>query len=153
MYSFRLGLCAVLFSVLFLAGCEEEKEEGMGRYGMLADSTPEYSAVTFLRSVYEDENLDVAISLSSERLARILTNYHSNRNVQRHILNLKFDTVVITPQSSNSVGRSEFAEKATITVFLSGMSGGDKIEDLRNIDLIKEDGTWKVSQIHPDHFM
>lgn len=152
MRSFRLRFYAIMFSVLCLAACGE-KEEGMGRYGMLADSTPEYSAVTFLKSVYEDDNLDVAISLSSDRLARILTNYHSNRNVQRHLLNLKYDTVIITPQSGNSVGRSEFSEKATVTVFLSGMYDDDKIEDLRSLDLIKEDGMWKVSQIHPDHFM
>ena len=107
----------------------------------------------FHNCVYEDDNLDVAISLSSDRLARILTNYHSNRNVQRHLLNLKYDTVIITPQSGNSVGRSEFSEKATVTVFLSGMYDDDKIEDLRSLDLIKEDGMWKVSQIHPDHFM
>ena len=116
MRSFRFNLYAILLSVLCLAGCGE-KEEGMGRYGMLADSTPEYSAVTFLKSVYEDENLDVAISLSSDRLARILTNYHSNRNVQRHLLNLKYDTVVITPQSGSSVGRSEFSKKQPLRYF------------------------------------
>ena len=138
--------------IIFLTGCEEQDKE-VGPYSMLNKGTPEYSAVQFIRSIYEDDDLDVAISLSSDRLGRILKKYHTNRNVQRHLFNLKYDTVVITPQSSNRVGRSEFAEKATITVFLSGMYDGDKIEDMRSLDLINEDGEWKVSRIHPDHFM
>ena len=53
-----------LFTVLILSGCGE-KEEGIGRYGMLDESTPEYTTVKFLKSVYEDDNLDTAIQLSS----------------------------------------------------------------------------------------
>lgn len=145
-------ICLVFLFVSFISGCNE-KEQSVGRYGMLNDGTPEYSAVLFIRSIYEDDNLDTAISLSTDRLARILKNYHTNRNIQRHLLNLRYDTVEITPQSSNRVGLSEFAEKATITVFLTGMYNGDKIEDMRSLDLVKEDGSWKVTRIHPDHFM
>ena len=141
------------FLVLFtLSGCEE-KQEGLGRYGMLDEQTPEYTTVAFLHSVYEDDNLDVAISLSSEKLKRILKRYHTNRNVQRHLLSLKYDKVIITPQSGARVGRTEFAETASITVFLSGTYDGDKVEDLRSVELIKENGEWKVSEIHPDKYL
>lgn len=142
-----------LFTLMFLAACDKKQDDGLGRYGMLDESTPEYTTVTFLRSVYEDDNLDRAIALSSEKMSRILTRYHSNRNVQRHLLNLRYDTVIITPQNSGGVGRSEFSETSTITVFLSGMYGDDKIEDLRSIDLVKEDGEWKVNKIHPDTYL
>ena len=139
-------------SLLLLSACGE-KEKGIGRYGMLDESTPEYTAVVFLNSVYEDDNLDRAISLSSEKMTRILKRYHTNKNVQRHLLNLKYDTVTVTPQTAGKIGRTEFAEKSTITVFLSGMYGEDKIEDLRSLDLIKEDGDWKVNKIHPDTYL
>ena len=52
-----------------------------------------------------------------------------------------------------STGKNEFAEKSTITVFLSGNYNGDKVEDLRSLDLIKEDGEWKVNKIHPDAYL
>ncbi len=143
-----------LFTLLLLQACgESSEEEGLGRYGMLDESTPEYTAVTFLRSIYEDDNLNTAISLSSDKMARILTRYHSNSNVQRHLLNLRYDTVTIAPQSSGGVGRAEFSEAATITVFLSGMYGEDKVEDLRSLDLIQEDGEWKVTKIHADTYL
>lgn len=141
-----------LISLLLLSACGD-KEKGIGRYGMLDESTPEYTTVVFLNSVYEDDNLDRAISLSSEKMTRILKRYHTNKNVQRHLLNLKYDTVTVTPQTAGKIGRTEFAEKSTITVFLSGMYGEDKIEDLRSIDLIKEDGDWKVNKIHPDTYL
>lgn len=145
-------LCVAFLFIGLISGCEKQIEN-VDRYGMVNDGTPEYSAVVFIRSIYEDDNIDVAVSLSTDRLARILKKYHSNRNIQRHLFNLRYDTVAITPQSSNRVGRSEFAKKATITVFMSGMYDGDKIEDIRSLDLVNEDGVWKVSSIHPDHFM
>ncbi|MCU7554031.1 hypothetical protein OCL06_05405 [Alteromonas sp. ASW11-19] len=145
-----LGMLA-LTSVL-LTGCGK-KEEGVGRYGMLDENTPEYTAVRFMRSIYLESDIDVAVSLSTPRLARVLKKYHTNRNVQRHLLNLKYDSVAITPESSNSVGRSEFSEQATITLFFTGHYNDNKIEDLRRVDLIRMNGDWKVEKIHPDHFM
>ena len=147
---FFLGLGALFF----LSACDKgDGDTGLGRYGMLDESTPEYTTVMFLKSVYEDDNLDTAIPLSSEKMSRILTRYHTNSNVQRHLLNLRYDSVVITPQSAGGVGRVEFAEKSTVTVFLSGMYGEDKVEDLRSLDLIKEDGEWKVNEIQPDTYL
>lgn len=144
----------MLVLLVLISGCEKkEKEERLGRYGMLDESSPEYTAVRFMRGIYSDPNLDMAISLSTERLGRILDNYHTNRNVQRHLLDLKYDTVDIKPHESNRVARSEFAEEATITLFLSGHYGDNKIEDIRSLDLIKEKGDWKVAKIHPDHFL
>ncbi|GGW95689.1 hypothetical protein [Alteromonas halophila] len=144
----------LLMLLLVISGCEkQEKEERLGRYGMLDEGSPEYTAVRFMRGIYAEPTLDSAIALSTERLGRILTNYHTNRNVQRHLLDLKYDTVDIKPQESNRVARSEYAEKATITLFLSGTYGEDKIEDIRSLDLVREKGDWKVAKIHPDHFL
>ena len=144
----------LLVMLVIISGCEKkEKEERLGRYGMLDESSPEYTAVRFMQGIYSDPNLDIAISLSTERLGRILDKYHTNRNVQRHLLALKYDTVDIKPHESNRVARGEFAEEATITLFLSGKYGDDKIEDIRSLDLVKEKGDWKVAKIHPDHFL
>ncbi|NDV92885.1 hypothetical protein GTH32_17090 [Alteromonas sp. 345S023] len=151
MRSYSWFILISFITLLFLSGCDK-KEKGVGRYGMLDENTPEYVTIAFLRSIYEDDNLDTAIALSDESLARILTRYHTNGNAQRHLINLKYDTVELTPQSNNDVGRNQYAEKSTITVFFSGMYDGDKIEDIRSIDLKKIDGEWKITKVHPDHF-
>ncbi len=143
-----------LFTTLcFLISCGGENEQGLGKYGMLDESTPEYAAVRFMSSIYQDPSIDVAVSFSTPKMARILSSYHTNRNVQRHLLNLKFDTVEISPEERSRVGRSEFSEKATITLFFSGTLNNNKQEDLRRVDLVREDGKWRVAKIHPDHFM
>lgn len=144
----------VLFSLTLIACTGETKtEDRLGRYGMLDENTPEYTAVRFMRSIYLEGNIDKAVELSTERLARVLKRYHTNRNVQRHVLNLKYDSVNISPESGDSVGRNEYADKATVTLFFSGVYKDDKIEDLRQVDLVKVDGDWRVSKVHADRFL
>lgn len=140
------------FIVLLLSACGE-KEEGLGRYGMMDENTPDYAALAFMKSIYEGDDISRAVELSSDSMARMLKRYRTNRNVQRYIVNLRYDTVTITPQSGNGVGRSEYAESAEVTLFFSGMFGDDKVEDLRTINMIRDDGQWKVDRIAPDHFM
>lgn len=144
-------LCALLI-VLFMVTACEEKKPGLGKYGMLDENTPEYAAVTFMYSIYQANDLDQAVQLSTDQLANILRSYHTTRNVQRHLLNLPFDSVTITPQGSSKIGRSEFADKATLTLFFSGELRGDKREDIRSVELVRIKGNWRVNDIHPDHF-
>ena len=146
----RFTIISLLVIVLCACG---EKKEGLGRYGMMDENTPDYAALTFMQSIYECKNISKAIELSSDSMARMLKRYRTNRNVQRYIVNLRYDTVTITPQGGNGVGRSEFSESAKVTLFFSGMYGDDKVEDLRTVNMIREDGQWKVDRIAPDHFM
>ncbi|NVK56155.1 MAG: hypothetical protein HWE26_11095 [Alteromonadaceae bacterium] len=149
-----LRLSSVIFiivALLHLSGCE--KEEGIGRYGMLEENTPEYTAVMFIRGIYSDDNIDRAVKLSTEKMARVLQRYHTQNNIQRHMFNLKYDTVEVTPQSGQSIGRTEFAEVAVITLFFSGQYNGDTVEDLRTLDLKKVDGKWKVDNVQADPFL
>ncbi|BBO27936.1 hypothetical protein AltI4_23240 [Alteromonas sp. I4] len=134
-----------------LIGCE--KEERIGRYGMLDENTPEYTAVMFIRGVYSDDSIDRAVSISTDRLARVLKRYHTNNNVQRHLFNLKYDTVEVTPQTGQSIGRSEYSDSAVVTLFFSGQYNGDKVEDLRTLELLKVNGRWKVDKVQADPFL
>lgn len=148
--SLRFVIIALI--TLLLTACGE-KEKGLGRYGMMDENTPEFAALAFMKSIYEGENINRAVELSTDSMARILTRYHTNRNVQRHIINLRYDNVSIVPQGANRVGRNEYADNATVTLFFSGMYNDDKIEDLRTVKMIRDDGQWKVDRINPDHFM
>jgi hypothetical protein len=141
-----------LVLLVALMGCKKEKEEGVGRFGMMDDGTPQYTAVRFMQSIYDDQNIDRALSLSSERLARVMKRYHTNRNVQRNVIGLMYDEVVVSPEGSDSVGRAEFAQTATIHLFLSGFYGEDKIDEIRTLELIKEGGGWRVDDVLPDKF-
>lgn len=146
-----LHLLCLAGLLTLLSGCE--KEERIGRYGMLDENTPEYTAVMFIRGVYSDDSIDRAVNISTDRLARVLKRYHTNNNVQRHLFNLKYDTVEVTPQTGQSIGRSEYSDSAVVTLFFSGQYNGDKVEDLRTLELLKVNGRWKVDKVQADPFL
>ena len=147
----RIGL--VVFILLLTACSDVKRGEGVGKYGMMAENTPEYTAVMFLYGIYNEPNLNTSLSLSSERMTRLLNNYRTNRNAQRHLLGLSYDTVEINPDGGDGVGRTEFAQKAEVTVFLTGFYQDDKIDELRTVKLIKEGGDWKVDEVETDPFL
>lgn len=141
---------------VFIQACSEpgpKQGEGAGRYGMIDPNTPHYAAMKFFEHIYYDENLDGAIELSSPRLARVLKSYHTNRNVQRHVLNLSYDEVNIQPDAGNSVGRTEFAKKAVITLFFTGKRNGDQYEDIRIVEMVKRGSDWKVDKVRADKYL
>ena len=149
---------SVVLLVLFfiLSGCGEsgpKRGEGAGKYGMLDPNTPHYAAMKFFEHIYYDENLNNAMALSTPRLAKLLRSYHTNRNVQRHVLNLTYDDVEIQPDAGNSVARSEFSQKAVVTIFFTGTRHGDKYEDIRVVEMVKIDSDWKVSKVRADKFL
>lgn len=152
----RISLFAIAVLLLTLQACGEagpKRGEGAGKYGMLDPNTPHYAAMKFFEHIYYDKNLNGAMKLSTPRLAKLLKSYHSNRNVQRHVLNLTYDEVDIQPDAGNSVARSEFSQKAVVTMFFTGTRHGDKFEDIRIVEMVKIGSDWKVSKVRADKFL
>lgn len=141
-------LLVISLSILFLQACGGDGGDGGGeKFGTLNTGSPEYAAVTFFNSIYKDKNINTALSLSSDKMTRVLKSYRSNRNVQRHVIGLRYDTVKLEIDSGGGNMRGEFADKSRITVLFSGMLHGDKIEDLRTVYLVRVDKKWKVDSI------
>ncbi|WP_241264070.1 hypothetical protein [Bowmanella dokdonensis] len=137
-----------------MVGCtQEEKSEGVGKYGMMDSGTPEYAAIQFFDHLYHDSNLEEVLRFSSPKMGRLIRSYQTSRNFQRHVLNLSYDKVELVIDSGNNRMRSEFSDKATVTVFFTGTLHGEKHEDLRTVNLVKADGDWKVDEIEADKFL
>ncbi len=141
---------AAVLCVLLLNGCEKPQRGAVGD-SEIDDKTPEYAALMFARSIYHEESIDGAVALSTDRMQRVLNSYHTNRNVQRHVLNLKYDKVNIIPDGGNKIGRAQFSETASITLFFSGTYDDDRIEDLRTVQLVRQNGQWKVDRVTADY--
>lgn len=134
----------ILF-VCVLSACSSDKEEvKAGRYGMMSDGTPQYTAVLFMRAIYNENTLDKALSMSTDRFARILKRYHTNKNVQRQIFNLRLDTMETEPVSGGSLIFAERQKEAKIDMKIIGHYNGKKIIELKTLSMIKESGEWKV---------
>lgn len=135
-------LVLVLFTVF---ACKDDNLR-VGKYGMMDPNVPEYAAVEFFDYLYHDDNLDKALTKASPNLARLIKSYNTNKNVQRHILNLRYDTVEITPHSTGA-GRNQFAKETKIFVYFEGKFNGELIKDMRIVDLVRIDDNWKVDKI------
>lgn len=140
-----LKVVFLCFIALTLSACQKpEREIKAGRYGMMSDETPQYAALYFVLSVYEDPNLDNAMKVSTDKFASLLKSYHTNSGVQRHILNLRLDEVMVEPMSGGFQDITDFKKEATVDVKIIGSYNNKKIIQLKTISMIRESGDWKI---------
>lgn len=136
----------VLLTILLIA-CEPSKpKQGGGKFGMLNSGIPEFAAIEFFNQIYHGKDIEGAVKLSTPKMERLLRSYHTNKGVQNHVLNMRFDKVEIQP-STRSAGRNEFAKEAKISLFFEGELNGNIIKDMRMVQLIKDGNDWKVDQV------
>ncbi|MBF7072769.1 hypothetical protein ISG33_05060 [Glaciecola sp. MH2013] len=138
-------LCCLALTVV--ACSKPAKEIKAGRYGMMSDETPQYAALVFIMAIYEEESLDEALKYASPKLSRLMKSYHTNSGVQRHLLNLRLDEMVVEPVSGGFQGITEFKKEASVDVKISGTYNNKRIIDLKTISMVKISGDWKITGI------
>jgi hypothetical protein len=140
----------IIVIALLISACEKgPAKQGGGKFGMLDSNVPEFAAIEFFEHVYHSKNLEGAIKLSTPKMERLIRSYHTNKSVQKHILNMRFDTVTIKT-NSRSAGRNEFAKKAEVSLLFIGKLRGNIMKDLRVVELVKVDNDWKVDAVSLD---
>ena len=135
----------VLFSVVILSGCNEEKE-------ITQLDNPELITIAFFDALYNEKDVDKATRVCSPKLARILSHYRSASAVGRHIFNMSFDSVIIKPDDSGVKVREQFKESATITVYFDGMYQGNRVKDVKKLLLVHQNDKWIISKLLKDPF-
>lgn len=137
-------------ALILVQACSSPDEEEIraGKYGMMSSDTPQYTAILFMRAVYNDKNLDRVVSLSTERYGRILSGFYTNKNIQRQVFNLRLDSMQAEPVSGGSLLFSELQEEAEIEIKIIGMRGNDKIVELKTLSMVKIKGDWKVKDVN-----
>lgn len=131
-----------------LAGC------GEGGFESSNEDSAESAALAFFDNIYNQNNFKEALNHASPRMTRLMKSYHTSRAVARHVINLRYDgDVRMEIDAGDSVGRAQFATKKNVSIFFSGNYQGNKIDELRTVKMIKEDGKWLVESILADRFM
>ena len=132
---------SLLSFLLILTACGEEKK-------ITEIDNPEEVAVAFFDALYVKE----AASVCSPQLARIILHYKSSQAVARHLFNMKYDNVIITPDDSGVKVREQFKDSAEITLFFEGYYNEDKIKDVKKIAMIQQANGWLIANILKDTF-
>lgn len=137
----------ILIIAFLFSACEKAPpKQGGGKFGMLDSGNPEFAAIEFFDHIYHSKGIEGAISVSTPKMERLLRSYHTNKGVQKNVLNMRFDKVTIQPRS-RSAGRNEFAKEAEISIFFEGELDGDIFKDMRLVELIKVGNDWKVDTV------
>ncbi|MGB3725984.1 MAG: hypothetical protein WA981_09490 [Glaciecola sp.] len=143
----KFVLMIVLSSLLLACSKNNDEVVRAGKYGMMSSGTPQYTAVLFMRAVYNEKTLTKAVSMSTPRFGRILKGYHTPKSVQRQVFNLRLDTMTTEPVSGGSMIFTELQEEAEIEMKIIGTYNRNKITELKTLSMVKVSGDWKVNKV------
>lgn len=141
-----LKLIILSFVVLFSACSKENKNK---IYDL---DNPEVVAIEFFNALYNEKNIKKAASVCSPRLSRIIMHYQSPKAVARHLFNMSYDKVDITPDDSGVKVREQFKNSAEITVYFDGYYQNDRIKDVKRLLLVQIDNKWIIEKKLKDPF-
>lgn len=137
----------VLSLLITLGGCAEEDKD------VIADvENPETVAIAFFDALYNEKNLKKAASVCEPKLSRIILHYKSTKAVARHLFNMSYDKVEVTPDDSGVKVRERFKDKAVITLFFDGYYLDDHRKDVKRLSLVQINDTWVIDKILKDPF-
>ena len=131
---------------LLVLGCDKDKND------ISTIDNPELVSIAFFDALYNEKDIKKASSVCSPKLSRIILHYKSSQAVGRHLFNMQFDKVEVTPDDSGVKVREQFKDSAVITVFLQGTYRGDKIKDVKRLSLIQINDKWVINKILKDPF-
>ncbi|ARD46431.1 hypothetical protein [Colwellia sp. PAMC 21821] len=136
-----LGLTLLLF------GCNEVDKNKINNV-----DNPEVVAIEFFNALYNEQNIKKAASVCSPKLSRIILHYKSPKAVARHLFNMSYDKVEITPDDSGIKVREQFNSSAIITVYFDGYYQDNRLKDVKRLSLVQVDDKWVIDKILKDPF-
>jgi hypothetical protein len=139
----KIGIITLL---LFLVACTDKNKD----INKIED--PELVTVAFFNAIYNERDIKKAASVCNPKLARILMHYKSPSAVGRHLFNMSFDEVVVSPDSTGVKIREQFKDKAVITVYFEGMYQENIVKDVKRLSLVQLGNRWVINKILKDPF-
>ncbi|MEH6597480.1 MAG: hypothetical protein V7736_18255 [Colwellia polaris] len=133
--------------ILLLLGCGESNKDTIKNV-----DNPEMVAIAFFDALYNEKNIKKAASVCSPKLARIILHYKSTKAVARHMFNMSYDKVEITPDDSGIKVREQFKDSAVITIYFNGYYQDNNLKDVKRLSLIQVEDKWVIDKILKDPF-
>ena len=133
--------------LLLLNACSDDSPTVNAQWG-----TPEYIATEFFQALYNDKDLEKAKSLSTKEYAELMQSYGTVRQVGRTLINLSFDHVDIRVNSSGGNLREQYEDEADIELLLTGPHNGKQIDEMRVVEMVKQNSRWVVQSVKVDKF-
>jgi len=140
-------LFLILFPLLLLLSACDQKDQPISEI-----ENPEKVAVAFFHALYNEKDVQKAATVCSPKLARVILHYKSPQAVARHIFNMSYDQVEISPDDTGVKVREQFKDKAVITIYFNGIYNEDRLKDVKRLSLVQIDDRWVIDKILKDPF-
>ena len=134
-----------IFLVLLLTACGNKEN-------IAEQDDPELVAVAFFEAIYNEKDIKKAANACTPKISRILLHYNSANAIARHLFNMSYDNVEVTPESSGVKVREQFRHSATVTLYFDGYYNDRKMKDVKRLRLKQLDGKWLISEFLKDPF-
>lgn len=108
---------------------------------------PHAVAADYFDALYNQRDLEKAISLSSEANARMLNHYGTVTTVGHYMYNMRFEHVDIRAERPTGITYLNNADSVRIRVAFTGYTQGRRIDELREVILVSENGHWRVDRL------
>lgn len=142
---FRCQFACYFLLLLLLNACSDPAPSIATQWG-----TPEAIATEFFDALYNTDDLNKVKYFSTKKYAALLESYGTTRQVSRILINVSFDDVDISINSSNQNVRQQYEDEANISVVLIGHYQNERIAEVRLVTLVKHGGRWLVNSVTED---
>jgi hypothetical protein len=143
----QLSLLTLILLTLSLSACFDEDPSKI-----TAVNDPEIVAMAFFDALYNEKNVEKAASVCTPKLARLILHYRSPAAVGRHLFNMSYDTVKMSPDSSGVKIREQFKGNANITIYFDGHYQDNRIKDVKRLAIVQQNGEWYIDKLLKDPF-
>jgi hypothetical protein len=134
-----------LFLIFMLAslllGCNDNKEKEMSEKQVVT---------SFFHAIYNEKDIDKAISLSSTDFKKEIEKYHTAHNVARRLFNMSFDSVSLHTSAKKRQILDDYTIQVTMMVQFTGKRDGNSYKDYKKIGLIKDNNQWLINELMED---
>jgi hypothetical protein len=147
MHCFKYNILLIIFLTLLLSACFNKDTSKI-----TSVNDPEIVAMAFFDALYNERNIEKAASVCTPKLARLILHYRSPEAVGRHLFNMSYDKVQMSPDSHGVKIREQFKGNANITIYFDGSYQGSRIKDVKRLAIVQQKGKWFIDKLLKDPF-
>ncbi len=141
-------LLFLLCSSILLSACDASENQKR----ITTVDNPELVSIAFFDALYNEKNVEKAASVCNPKLARLVLHYRSAEAVARHLFNMSYDNVEISPDTGGVKVREQFKGNANITIYFDGYFQESRIKEVKRLALVQRNGEWFIDKILKDPF-
>lgn len=131
------ALCVLVVGLL-VVGCEHPRNRG---------PQADLIAVEFFDRFYNQRDLEHALELTTDEFQLLLERYGTINAIGRYLFNMNFDEVTIEADRQGIGMYRERSDTARVQLSFSGTRNNQRVETLRDVVLVREGVSWRVSRV------